>query len=109
VLVDGGAVDPLPFDVLRCVADIILAVDVSGGTAERQGVPDPWESLFATISLMGHTIVAEKLKSGAPDLVLRPGTGIFRMLDFSQASAILRAAEPVKLELEEKLGALLTL
>jgi len=39
--------------------------------------------------------------------VLRPNIGIFRMLDFFQASAILRAAEPIKAELKEKLCALL--
>ena len=107
VLVDGGVVDPLPFTVLRGQAAIVLAIDVSGGAADAGGVPDPWESLFAAISIMGHTIVTEKLKSGAPDLVLRPNIGIFRMLDFLQASAILRAAEPIKAEVKEKLGALL--
>jgi NTE family protein len=107
VLVDGGAVDPLPFGVLRGKADVILAVDVSGGLAEGQGLPDPWESLFATISVMSHTIVTEKLKSGAPDLVVRPNVGIFRMLDFFQASAILRAAEGAKAEVKEKLAGLL--
>jgi len=107
VLVDGGVVDPLPFAVLRGKADVIVAVDVSGGMAEAQSVPDPWESLFAAITVMGHTIVAEKLKSGAPDLLVRPNIGAFRMLDFFQASAILRVAEPVKAEVKEKLAALL--
>jgi NTE family protein len=107
MLLDGGVVDPLPFTVLRGMADVILAVDVSGGTADAGGIPDPWESLFAAISIMGHTIVTEKLKSGAPDLVLRPNIGIFRMLDFLQASAILRAAEPIKQEVKERLGVLL--
>jgi NTE family protein len=107
VLVDGGVTDPLPFTLLRGKADVIVAVDASGGADERKGVPDPWESLFAAITVMGQTIVGEKLKSGAPDLVLRPNIGIFRMLDFFQASAILRAAEPIKAEVKEKLGALL--
>jgi NTE family protein len=106
VLVDGGVVDPLPFGCLRDRADIVLAIDVSGGAAEP-AVPDPWETLFAAISVMGHTIVAHKLKEGAPDLVLRPNVGIFRMLDFFQASAILRAAEGIKQEVKEKLSALL--
>jgi NTE family protein len=108
VLVDGGVTDPLPFGCLRGSADVILAVDVSGGADERNGVPDPWESLFAAIGVMGHTIVAHKLREGAPDLVLRPNIGIFRMLDFFQASAILRAAEPIKAEVKETLGALLS-
>jgi NTE family protein len=107
VLVDGGVVDPLPFTALRGKADVIVAVDVSGGSAETRSIPDPWETLFAAITLMGRTIVAEKLRSGAPDLLLRPNIGIFRMLDFFQASAILRAAEPVKAEVKQKLGALL--
>ena len=34
VLVDGGVVDPLPFTALRHKADVIVAVDVSGGAAE---------------------------------------------------------------------------
>jgi len=107
VLLDGGVTDPLPFGCLRGAADVVVAVDVSGGTAERGGVPDPWESLFAAISVMSHTIVQHKLREGAPDLVLRPNIGIFRMLDFFQASAILRTADAVKLEVKEKLGALL--
>jgi NTE family protein len=107
VLVDGGVVDPLPFGCLRGTADVIVAIDVSGGAAERAAVPDPWESLFAAISVMGHTIVSHKLKEGAPDLVLRPNIGIFRMMDFFQASAILRAAEGSKQEVKDKLGALL--
>jgi NTE family protein len=107
VLVDGGVVDPLPFGCLRGTADVIVAIDVSGGPAETHVVPDPWESLFAAISVMGHTIVSHKLKEGAPDLVLRPNVGIFRMLDFFQASAILRAADGIKAEVKEKLGALL--
>jgi NTE family protein len=107
VLIDGGVVDPLPFTALRGKADVIVAVDVSGGAAQAHSVPDPWESLFAAITVMAQTIVAERLKSGPPDLLVRPNIGIFRMLDFFQASAILRAAEPVKAELKEKLGALL--
>ncbi|MGB9368381.1 MAG: patatin-like phospholipase family protein [Xanthobacteraceae bacterium] len=107
VLVDGGVTDPLPFACLRGSADVVVAVDVSGGTGERS-VPDPWESLFSAIGVMGHTIVQHKLRDGAPDLVLRPNIGIFRMLDFFQASAILRAAEPIKPELKTRLGALLS-
>ena len=38
---------------------------------------------------------------------VRPKVGSFRALDFLQASAILRAAEPVKAEVRDKLSALL--
>jgi NTE family protein len=107
VLVDGGVTDPLPFGCLRGKADLIVAADVSSGNEESGGVLDPWNNLMMTISVMSHTIVSHKLKEGPPDLVLRPNIGVFRMLDFLQASAILRAAEPIKAEVREKLSALL--
>jgi len=108
VLVDGGAVEPLPFHHLVGRADFIVAVDVSGGTRDRaREIPDPWECLFTTLQIMGRAIVNEQLKHGAPDLLIRPNIGAFRMLDFFRASAILRAADAVKAEVKEQVGKLL--
>jgi NTE family protein len=108
VLIDGGATNPLPFDVLRGRADAVVAVDISGEpTEERHDIPPPWECIFATVLVMGSAITAEKLKHGAPDLIIRPKVGAFRTLDFLRASAILRACEPLKTEVKEKLTALL--
>jgi NTE family protein len=108
ILVDGGATNPLPFEELRGRADVVVAVDISGAsTDERRDIPNPWECLFATVLVMASAITAEKVKRGAPDLIVRPNVGAFRALDFLQASAILRASEPVKAEFKEKLAALL--
>jgi NTE family protein len=108
VLVDGGATNPLPFDVLRGRADVVIAVDISGEPSdERRDIPNPWECLATTVLVMGNSITSEKLKHGAPDLIVRPKVGSFRTLDFLQASAILRTSEPVKAELKERVKALL--
>jgi len=108
VLVDGGAVEPLPFRYLVGHADAILAVDVTGGTRDRpREIPDPWECLFTTLQIMGRAIVNEQLKHGAPDILIRPNLGAFRMLDFFRASAILRAADAVKAEVKAQVGKLL--
>ena len=108
VLIDGGATNPLPFDHLRGLADVVVAVDISGEPAEeRRDLPNPWEALVITVLVMANAIIGEKLKHSAPDLMIRPNVGTFRTLDFLQASAILRAAEPIKQEVKEKLGALL--
>jgi NTE family protein len=83
-------------------------VDISGEpTDERNDIPNPWECMFSTVLVMGSAITNEKLKHAAPDLMIRPRVGVFRTLDFLQASAILRAAEPAKKEIKEKLAALL--
>lgn len=108
VMVDGGATNPLPFDRLRGKADIIVAVDVAGPPNEtRTEIPLAFESYVATILVMAQTIIDEKLRHGAPDIILRPNVGIFRTLDFLRVSAILRAAEPIKAELKHKLSAML--
>jgi NTE family protein len=108
VLIDGGATNPLPFDQLRGRADIIVAVDVSGEPAEvRRDIPNPWECMLTTILVMGAAITAEKVRHRPPDLMVRPKVGSFRALDFLQASAILRAAQPSKGELKQKLVTLI--
>jgi NTE family protein len=109
ILVDGGATNPLPFEHLRGRADLIVAVEISGPPtlSPRSEVPNALECLYATVLVMTHSIIAEKLRHGAPDLLLQPNVGSFRALGFLQASAILRAAEPLKAEIREKLSKLL--
>jgi NTE family protein len=108
VYIDGGATNPLPFDLLRGRADVVVAVDVCGPpNRARTTVPSPIEGIYATVVVMTSAIIAEKLKHDAPDLLVQPPVGTFRTLDFFQASAILRAAEPVQAELTARLAPLL--
>jgi NTE family protein len=108
VLIDGGATNPMPFDLLRGKADIVLAVDITGQPVEdRKDMPSAVETLYAAVQLMTSTIISEKLKRDRPDLLVTPDVGAFRALDFFQASAILRTAEAAKADLKAKLAALL--
>lgn len=108
VLIDGGTTNPLPYDKLAGRADVVVAVDVFGAPmAERTDMPSIWESLYITVLVMGSAILAAKLRRAAPDLVIRPNVGLFRGMDFSQASSIIRSAETATAELKHKLGALL--
>ena len=108
VLVDGGATNPLPFEHLRGRADAVIAVDISGPiSADKREVPNALECLYATVLVMTNSIIREKLRHGTPDLLLQPNVGSFRALGFLQASAILRAADPVKAEIRDKLAPLL--
>lgn len=107
VLIDGGAVNPLPFDLLRADADIVVAVDITRLRETPDGIPDPVQMLFMAADIMTHTIVSEKLKSAAPDILLRPNVSAFGALDFPRAMPILKAADPIKDELKQKLAAML--
>jgi NTE family protein len=108
ILIDGGATNPLPFDLLRGRADIIVAVEISGPpSAEKRNVPNALECLYETVMVMTHSIISGKLKDGAPDVLLQPNVGSYRALDFFRASAILRAAEPAKDEIKKRLAVLI--
>ncbi len=107
LLIDGGAVNPLPFDLLRKEADVVVAVDITRLRETPEGIPDPIQMLFMATDIMTHAIVSEKLKHSAPDILLKPNVSAFGALDFPRALPILKASEPVKEELKRKLGALL--
>ena len=110
VLIDGGITNPLPFDLLRGKADIVVAVDISGQPVEdRKDVPGAIETFYAAVQIMSGAIIKEKVRHDPPDLLVTPNVGSFRALDFFQASAILRAAEATKADLKMRLEALLAL
>jgi NTE family protein len=104
LLVDGGAVNPLPFDHLIGRADVIVAADVTGGPVPQgTRMPAGFDAMFGTLQIMQGAIVAAKLKIYRPQIVVRPTVDRFRVLDFFDARAILAAAAPAKDELKREI------
>lgn len=105
VFIDGGAVDPLPIAHVAGSADIVIAVDVSGGSiGEGDAIPEPFEAMLGASSVMQHAIVAARLESHRPDILLKPAVEGFHLLDFFKARAILEAAAPLAVELKAALA-----
>jgi NTE family protein len=97
VLIDGGFVNPLPFDLLKPQTDVVIAVDVSGGASEpKEGFPRPMEALLGAQQIALRSIINAKLKSSAPSLLVRPAVGQFRVLDFRRMDEILAASAEAK-------------
>lgn len=108
ILVDGGAVNPLPFNHLAGKADILVAVDVTGGPVRPSRgtlMPAALESLLGTTQILQRAIIDSKLAAGAPDILIQPPVDTFGALDFFQASVILRLCQPAKEELKRRLAA----
>ena len=77
-LIDGGFVNPVPYDVVMHRADVTVAVDVTGDTKRRHGAsPRTLEAITGSTQILFHSITREKLKSAAPDILIRPGVGGF--------------------------------
>lgn len=109
ILVDGGLTDPLPFDQLGGGCTLSVAVDVTGRTrvsAER--APTALEAVLAISQIMQNAIIREKLKSEAPDILIRPPVDTFRILEFYKIGDILEAAAPIKDDLKRALDKKLT-
>ncbi|MCF3641453.1 patatin-like phospholipase family protein [Rhizobium sp. TRM95111] len=97
VMIDGGLSNPVPFDHLRGLADIVVGVDVIGKPeGDETAMPNRIDSLFGASQLTMHAIVEGKRAAGAPDIFLRPDVGRFRVLDFLRAKEILAATAGVR-------------
>jgi NTE family protein len=90
VLVDGGAMDNVPADVVRSMgADLVIAVNV-GSMSEERSVS---QGLFG---LMGNTVDAMMLAStrrgmAAADIVINPALDKFGSLDWRKGHALIEA------------------
>jgi NTE family protein len=104
-LIDGGLVNPLPFDELGPDVDITVAIDVSGvaRVPEEGQVPTALGSLVATTQILQRSLVREKMRSRQPDVYVNISVDRFNALEFHKFAEILKAAEPAKKELIEKL------
>ncbi len=105
VLVDGGIVNPVPFDVLGEDCQLVIAVDVAGirsGPDDRP--PGYFDTLFNAVKVMQRAILDGKLRDGRPDIVLAPGITDVRALEFYKAEDIFRqsgaAADELRAELQ---------
>ncbi len=106
VLIDGGYINPVPYDVVMDRADITVAVDVTGDPQRRPGarVPGTVEAVTGATQLLFHSITREKLKSIAPDIFIRPKVGAYSALDYFKIGEILDAAQDAKDDLKRQLS-----
>lgn len=97
VLIDGGAVNPLPYGSLMGKGAFVLAVDVCGAAfVSETRIPEPVEAMFGASQILMSALVQRMLERQPPDLIIRPNVGAFAGLDFFKAQDILAAAEPIK-------------
>ena len=109
LLMDGGLVNPLPFDIIAGEADATVAVDVSGAPrqADKKERPSAIESLFAGAYLFERTIVREKLKATQPDIYVDVVVNKFHVLEFHHFKEVMAAAAPAKDQLKRQLTRLI--
>lgn len=94
LLIDGGASNPLPVDLLDDV-DMIVAIDVTGTRREaRDGEPDISDLLFKTFEIMQQSIVRARIQQRPPDIHIKPELAGIRLLHFNRVDQVLEQAAP---------------
>jgi NTE family protein len=105
VMIDGGCVNPVPYDRLDDV-DVVIASDVvSLPRGDPRRVPGPVQTAFGSVVLVLNTILQEKLRTERPDLLIRPPTGVFGPMDFAKAEAIMAACDHGKDDIKRRIAA----
>jgi len=109
VLVDGGAVNPLPYDLIREECDLTIAIDVSGEKTYAPGnpIPNMVESILSTFQIMQASIVQVKKKLSPPDIYVKPALTNIRVLDFYRYKEILAGVQDEVAGFKETLKRLL--
>jgi len=112
-MVDGGFVNPLPFDDISDESDETVANDVAGGAPDDSVAvalsdePRPQPSASDVLAFSSHilqrSIVREKLKARQPDILIECPVDAFTVIDFHRWRDVLVAAQPVKDKLKRQL------
>ena len=104
VLVDGGLVNPVPYDLLFDDCELVIGIDVSGkGNPISGAEPRYFDTLFDTMQIMQASIIHEKLKYRAPDIFIRPTLEDIRVHEFDRVDEIYQQAMPAGNKLKQEL------
>ncbi|WP_394690512.1 patatin-like phospholipase family protein [Hoeflea sp.] len=106
VMIDGGIFNPVPFDRLAGLADIVIGIDVVGLPSGVPGQPPSTiDMMFGASQLMMQSIIGMKCQTNPPHILIRPDVHQYRVLDFLKAREILEESAGVAEQLKQDLDA----
>lgn len=107
VLIDGGGVNPVPYDLLED-CDVTVAIDVMGELEDRGAEPPSlFRAICATFDIMQRSIITEKFKHDPPDIYIKPKISSVNILDFFKLEDVYQQARPAYERLRREISALL--
>lgn len=97
IMIDGGVYNPIPYDHLMDLADVVIGVDVIGAPeGDASQPPGRIDSMFGASQLMMQSAIDLKLRLQPPHIFLQPPVNRYRVLDFLKAKEILEQCAAVK-------------
>lgn len=95
ILIDGGAVNPVPYDIIQNECDICIAIDVAGTRAPKKNhaLPNMFETILSTFEIMQDSIVENMNRVDRPDIYLKPDLINVGVLEFYKFKQILKSVD----------------
>lgn len=103
---DGGIVNPVPFDLIAD-ADFIIAIDVLNENFKDKKVPGPIDSLFGSYHIMKQHIMRYKNYKKKISLLCAPDLSDFSALAFHKSKEIILSVEKDVEEFKKNLSLLI--
>lgn len=109
VLIDGGATNPLPYDIIRDDCDFLIAIDVTGIRVplKNNPIPNMFQSTLSAFEIAQESIILNKEKICKPDLMLSPPLENIEILDFHKSKFIIKSVQQDAQQFKERLPELL--
>ncbi len=96
VLVDGGIINLVPYDLILDECDFTIAVNVSRvRTPGRHDIPGALESVLGTFDIMQTSALMDKMKRRPPDIYVRLEIQGVRMLEIGKIRKVFEQASPI--------------
>jgi len=109
ILIDGGVVNPLPYDLLQDECDIVIAVDAGGvRDVDENHRPGFWDTAISSFEIMQDALVQTRLHCNPPDIYLHLDVRNTGLLEFYKAMEIYHGAAGVRERFRVKLKTLLS-
>lgn len=109
VLIDGGFVNPVPFNILDKNLDTTIAIDVTGEPARLAGkVPNSIDALIGCSQILLRSLTNAMIQNSTPDILIQPKVGRYNVLDYFKIDDILTHSEPAADDLRRQLEKLLS-
>jgi NTE family protein len=97
VHVDGGIVNPVPFDRVRDGMDIVVAIDVTGKPKPLgKGYASNIDMAIGSLLIMFNQLAETRRALSPPDIYIKPNVDQFGAGDFFKVREIFEASTPAK-------------
>jgi len=90
VYIDGGIVNPVPYDRIRDDCELLIAIDVYNYPPEdaKKAVPNTFESIFYTYDIMYNILMNKKVDISRPDIYVQTSLRGINILDFHKLNEV---------------------